>query len=297
MDTAVINYADKLSISGLLPPDFRKNPANILYAIELSRALNVTLAAAMNGIYTVNGRMGFRAEFMLAQANASGIFKRRIDFDTNYKECASSGRFDGLWVEAFAQFHDGVEARELVTMQQAIAAGWTRNAQYKTDPLNMLKKRAVTRLISNWCPEVMGGYKLDDPADDFGTINVTATDAGDNAPSPLAKVRAMLERVKADPSQENADAIALEAAVEETGAESAPQRMLDLSTPRDRALVAGVVKALKPDGQVWLSRHRDGFKQFLMSHHVAATPEAVEAALAEFEAQVTELEAVGAGHE
>ena len=285
----LIEYAKELASSGLLPADFKKNPANILYAMEIAKDLDVSPVTAIRGIYVLNGKVGFSAQFMLAMANRSGAIQS-IDYHVE-------GSGDDLTVTAEAVLRGGVAAQETASMRMAIAEGWTRNPKYKTMPVQMLKKRALRMLIDNYCPEVMCGLGAGEPEDYEETAPIQiARDPVTPIPiRPHAKTRAMLERVIRDPSLANAEAIAAE--IEESEPDEIPAaapplaaRTLDLNSATDRALVTDVAKRIvKETG--WLSLHRSKLEDHFKANKTAAEPKAIEDAICSY------LRASGEGKE
>jgi hypothetical protein len=155
----------------------------------------------------------------------------------------------------------------------------------------MLKKRAVRMLIDNYCPEVMSGMGAAD-VEDFDEQPAVRNVTRSEGPIPIrgnASIRAMLERVKRDPSLENAEAIAAEIEQNEIAEVTPPApRHLDLTSNEDRALVSAAVKRLvKAPG--WIGQHRDKLGEYLKAKNVPADPQAVEESICEY------LQTVGDG--
>jgi hypothetical protein len=282
----LIEYASKLAESGLLPQEFRKNPANIIYAAEIARDLGISPVTAMRGIYVLNGRVGFYSHFMLAMANKANVFESPVGYQVD-------GSGDDLEVTCSAVLRGGVMAEETITMRMAIAEGWTRNPKYKTLPVQMLKKRALRMLIDNYCPEVMSGMGAADVEDFDEQPTVIKTVTRSEGPIPITRgnpaIRAMLDRVKNDPSLANAEAIVAEIEQNEIAEVTPPApRQLDLTSNDDRALVSAAVKRLvKAPG--WIGQHRDKLGEYLKAKNVPADPQAVEESICEY------LQTVGDG--
>lgn len=142
-------FAQELAKAELLPKPYQRKPAMVLVAMEMARDLGCSVVAVMNGTYEISGRLSFYTDFMLAQARRNGVIKS-VSYET-------TGDGQTLAVTARAVLGTGEVVEATVGMKEAIAEGWTRNSKYRTSPEQMLRKRSMKRLISNYCPEVMLG--------------------------------------------------------------------------------------------------------------------------------------------
>ena len=53
---AKLAYARELANSGLLPASYRKNPANVLWAMEYGDMLGLAPMATMTGVHVIEGK-------------------------------------------------------------------------------------------------------------------------------------------------------------------------------------------------------------------------------------------------
>lgn len=135
--------------------------ANCYVALVIAEQMNENPLVVMQNIYIVNGRPGWSASYMIAKANASGVFRGVIRFKHSgsgpTRECVAS-----------AILRDSGEVVESkVTMEMAQAEGWTKNPKYKTMPDQMLIYRAATFLIRTYCPQVLLGFRTVDEVEDI----------------------------------------------------------------------------------------------------------------------------------
>jgi len=161
--TESLKYASELAKSNMLPAEFQRKTENIIFAMEIARDLNVSPVTAMRGIYVLNGRVGFYVHFMLMMANRSGAFAGPLRY-------VVEGEGPTLSVTATVALKGPSgpqDVSETYSLAIANAEGLTRNPKYKTNPVQMLKKRCVRALIDNYCPEVMSGLGSDDPDEDY----------------------------------------------------------------------------------------------------------------------------------
>lgn len=149
-------WANAFANSQLVPPHLRGKPADCLIAIMMAKELGDNPLMVMQNIYVVSGKAGWSATYMIGRANASGVFKGRITWET-------TGEKMSLAVKAKAVLADTLETvSATATMQMAVAEGWAKNSKYSTMPEHMLRWRAATMLIRLYCPEVMLGMNTAD---------------------------------------------------------------------------------------------------------------------------------------
>lgn len=158
--------------SALIPAHLRgNNGADALLALAIAKRMGEDPVMVMQNIYVVHGRAGWSAQYMIARANRSGVFKGPISW-------RESGKGDDYAVTAFAKVAEtGEEISFTVSMATAKAEGWTQNKKYQTLGPLMLRYRSATLLIRLYCPEVMmgmpGADELEDIAPPAGMRDVT----------------------------------------------------------------------------------------------------------------------------
>lgn len=203
-----MRVASTLSVSGLLPEHFKGHPANVLIALAMARRLREDPFIVLQSVHVIHGKPGFSAQYMIARANVSGVFKGPIRF-------RETGSGDTLGVTAYATLTEtGDEVSFEVDMKMATAEGWVgRNgSKYKTMPKLMLRYRSATFLVRLFAPQVMLGMQTveelidtggDDEAATVDAKPVTLTPDPDAATKPTKGVSAVaaaldVEAVAAD---------------------------------------------------------------------------------------------------
>lgn len=127
--------------------------ANCYIGLTMAEAMGENPLTVLQNIHIVKGKAGFSAQFMIARANASPVFKGRINW-------RMSGQGDTLCAEAFATLAEtGEEVSFPVDMTMAKAEGWTSNPKYRSVPHLMLRYRSATFLVRLYAPDVMFGYQ------------------------------------------------------------------------------------------------------------------------------------------
>lgn len=158
--------ARMFSISPLVPAHLRQGGeqaalANCFIALGMARAMGENPIMVLQNIHIINGRAGWSSQYMIARANASGVFKGRIGW-------AVTGAGASLSVTAFATLAEtGQRVEVAVDMEMASAEGWTKNPKYKSMPEVMLRYRAAAFLVRFYAPEVMMGYHTAEEVEDL----------------------------------------------------------------------------------------------------------------------------------
>lgn len=150
--------ANAYSQSRMVPAHFFNNPQDCFVVIELASQLGVPALTALQNIFMISGRPGFKAQFAVALANKSKVFAGPI----RHKVERGDGKPESLAVTAYAPTHDGDTVEVAVSMAQAMKEGWTKNSKYKSIPEQMLRWRSSAWLINLYCPEVLLGLQVHD---------------------------------------------------------------------------------------------------------------------------------------
>jgi hypothetical protein len=142
---AKIRYAQTLADSGLLPTAYRRQPANVLYAVEYGEMLGLAPMAAITGIHIIEGKPSASAGLISGLVRRAG-HKLRVHGDARSATCqiVRSDDPDYTFEVTF-------------TMDDAKAAGLTGKPVWKNYPASMLKARAITQCARDACEEALYG--------------------------------------------------------------------------------------------------------------------------------------------
>lgn len=158
--------AQLFAASPLIPDALRAGGAqqalaNCYIGLTMAEAMGENPLTVLQNIHIVKGKAGFSAQFMIARANASGVFRGRINW-------RMTGQGDTLCAEAFATLAEtGEEVSFAVDMGMARAEGWMSNPKYKSVPHLMLRYRSATFLVRLYAPDVMFGYQTAEEVQDM----------------------------------------------------------------------------------------------------------------------------------
>ena len=203
---SVFAMAETFASSQLVPKHLQGKPSDCFIALTIAAELRQNPLMVMQNIVIVQGTAGWKAQYSIAMANASGLFKDRIDWvverpggHTAYKRKTRDGVFDAkmenMKVTAFATLAGtGARVEFSVDTAMAIAEGWADNTKYISMPEVMLRYRSGAFLVRFYAPDVMFGMQA---AEELETLQVS--EPGDVQIIPAPKGRAALGPAKEEP--------------------------------------------------------------------------------------------------
>lgn len=140
-----MQYAQALAVSGMLPSQYRQQPANLLWALEFADSLGLHPMAAITGVHVIEGKPSASAALISALVRRAG-HKLRVT-GNDQQATAQIVRaddpdfvFECTW-----------------TLARAEQAGLTRKQVWKNYPAAMLKARAITEVAREACEEALSG--------------------------------------------------------------------------------------------------------------------------------------------
>ena len=162
--------AKAFSLSGMVPEAYQNKPEACLVALMYAEQLGEHPMLLFQEMGVNRGRPVTSAKFAIARANRSGLLTGPITW-------TSTGTGDTLEVTASATLRETGEVLAVpVSMREAKADGWTRNAKYQSIPEQMLRWRSATRLINLYFPEVLFGMGVREEAE-VQKVQVAETEA------------------------------------------------------------------------------------------------------------------------
>ena len=141
-----VKKAELMAQASLLPEAYKKQPANLLWAMEMADALNVSLAQAITGISVINGKPSMSAEMMRGLVARAGHRFRVVEMSDKAAVVEVARREWPEDVQAFT-----------FTMDDAAKAGLAGSATYKRHPKAMLLARATSMACRAVFADVVSG--------------------------------------------------------------------------------------------------------------------------------------------
>jgi hypothetical protein len=155
-----LSLSQMLAKSSMLPQAFRGKPEDVFMAIMLAQRMGEDVFTVLANVHFVNGKPGWGAPFLIARANASGLFTGPLEFEV-------TGKGESLAVTCSAASRaTGKRLSKTVSLAMAKADGWTSNRKYASLPEQMLSYRAATFFIRLHCPSVLYGFRPVDEIED-----------------------------------------------------------------------------------------------------------------------------------
>lgn len=169
--TGRMEYARSLAAASLLPADFRRQPANVLYAIEYGRALDISPIAALTGIHVIEGKPSASSGLISALVRRAGHRLRvRVtgtvaggDITATCEITRSDDpdfTFSATWDLPRALRSGLIDALTVDGPGQTLIRSRTKKghpSSWEKFPEAMLKARAITEAAREACEEALSG--------------------------------------------------------------------------------------------------------------------------------------------
>lgn len=140
-----IQYAQAMAGSSLLPRQYQKQPANLLFALEYAEALGVSPIHAITSIHVIEGKPSASADLIASLVRKAG-HKLRVTGDA--QTCTAV---------LIRQDDPDFEFTATWTLAQASTAGLTGKGVWKSYPSAMLRARAITEVCRMGAPDALYG--------------------------------------------------------------------------------------------------------------------------------------------
>lgn len=179
-----MRYAQALATSNLLPKQYQRQPANLLFALEYADALGVSPIHAITSIHVIEGKPSASADLIAALIRKAGHKLRVTGDDTQAR--AVLIRHDDPDFEFVAEWN----------MAKARAANLTGKGVWKSYPGAMLRSRAITEVARMGAPDALYGVIY--TAEELGAEVNAEGDVIDEAPveqPPIPQSEAAAETV------------------------------------------------------------------------------------------------------
>jgi hypothetical protein len=171
---AKLAYARELANSGLLPASYRKNPANVLWAMEYGEMLGLSPMAAMTGVHVIDGKPTASAGLISGLVRQAG-HRLRVWGDDKSATCEITRSDDARHIFRVTW----TLRKEPGDNPSAEVAGLLSKNVWKQYPAAMLKSRVITQCARDSCEEVLFGlhYTPEELGADVDEDGVVVDDA------------------------------------------------------------------------------------------------------------------------
>jgi len=164
--------------SQLVPKHLQGKVQDCLILMNMALRMQEDPLLVLQNCFVVSGTPGFKTQFLIARANASGQLKSKIRWNVEKLEPPilklEGFEMPNLRVTAQAVDNFGELMEASVTSDMAIREKWTSNPKYRSMPEHMLRWRAAAFLIRLYMPEVMMGMQTIEEIEDVVAANPEA---------------------------------------------------------------------------------------------------------------------------
>lgn len=150
----MMQVADYLAHSSIVPQRFQNDPGSVMIALDMAARAQLNPLMVMQNLYTVYGTPSFSGKFALTLLRRCGLFSR-LDFE--YKQ-------EGNWragVRLVAVSADGSQTQQGPWIDEQLAAqmGWLQKKDSMWGKMGdqMARYRAASWFANTNCPEVLMG--------------------------------------------------------------------------------------------------------------------------------------------
>ena len=160
-DSPLVQQAEMLAKSDLVPKRFRGKVNNVLAMIQLADRCGMEPISLMQSAYEVGGEYALDTKAAIAMLAASGrvIGPPRYTIegkDLKTSSCTCTVRDAQLNEDISLTFHYSTAEKQ----------GWSKNPHWRNDPRTMMRYRSAVQLIRSSYPDVlMGMYTIDEMRD------------------------------------------------------------------------------------------------------------------------------------
>ncbi|WP_336214742.1 hypothetical protein [Nonomuraea sp. LPB2021202275-12-8] len=168
-----IEYSQQLAFANLLPPQYFKQPANVLWAIEFGESIGVDAITAITEVHVIKGKPSSSAGLVSALVRKAGHRMR------TWVERDENGRLLKAVSTIVRSDDPDFEFKSEWTIARAQTAGLLKqNENYGKYPEAMLKARSQTEVARDACKEALCGLgytpeELGAQVNDDGSIVIT----------------------------------------------------------------------------------------------------------------------------
>lgn len=141
-----VMFAKALADASLLPESYRRQPSNVLYALQAADALGIHPMTAIQQVHVIKGKPSMSAELMRALVQRAGHRFRIVESTSQVATVEIVRADDPEFPQRFS-----------FSMDDATRAKLTGKDSWRTFPTAMLLARATSSAVRAVCPDVLMG--------------------------------------------------------------------------------------------------------------------------------------------
>lgn len=154
----------QILVSSGLTPRGVDTPQKAFLIMAQGRELGLSTMQSLGNIYVVEGKVSLSSDLMAAMVLKSPVCE--------YLRCAEMTSERATYL---AKRKGGAEFRYSFSWEDAVKAGLTNRPNYKANPADMLRHRALSKCVRAVFPDVVAGLYSRDEAEDIVDVTPKAT--------------------------------------------------------------------------------------------------------------------------
>lgn len=161
----MLQVADMLSKSTLVPERFRGDQGSTLIALDMASRMGVNPLMVLQNTYVVYGQPSFSGQFAIACLRNSRRYKEvRFEY-LNGKDYTGGMRVVGVRADGSPD-----DVGTSITPELVASMGWMskRDSMWQKMPEQMYKYRAASWFVKTCCPDLLMGIPTSDELEDAG---------------------------------------------------------------------------------------------------------------------------------
>ena len=184
-----IDWSTHISGSDMLPKQYHRKPANLMYAAEYADALGVSRIHVLTSIAVINGRPSPSADLMASMVRKHG-HRLRVRGDDTYATVELIRKDDPDFT--FTAHWDEAKARK--------AGLWGNRGPWTQYPGAMLRARAISEVVRMGAQDVMAGgiYTPEELGATVDADGVPVESERVDQPAPTSRTRPQVARSNRD---------------------------------------------------------------------------------------------------
>ena len=172
----MMQVADALAHSSIVPQRFQNDPGSVMIALDMAARSNLNPLMVMQNLYTVYGTPSFSGKFALTLLRRSGLFGR-LGFE--YRE---EGNWEaGVRLVAVSLDGETTEYGPWIDKPLALAMGWfsKKDSMWCKMGDQMARYRATSWFCNTNCPEVLMGLPTKEEVEEAPEMIRNVTTSGE----------------------------------------------------------------------------------------------------------------------
>lgn len=164
----LLDFADRISKSSMVPPDYRGRPENILLAVQLGSEVGLAPLQSLQSIAVINGRPSVFGAGLMALVRRSPLCEDIIE--------SFEGEGDNLTAVCTAKRRGADPVTRRFSVSDAKKAGlWSKQGPWQQYPRRMLQARARGFALNDAFADLLKGLTSAEEAEDIPRAAIDIT--------------------------------------------------------------------------------------------------------------------------